>query len=256
MAIPWCCATDSHKVEDGDTLNWTNFLLDQKDGSLHPEVLRLKWEKAGGLKEGTLTNHIAKDWDWDNVVEKSSSQLMMTDEVVKHFWEGNLKTLIYSLPDPLPLERPCKFLIYVQYKLHQTLLKKVLQIQGWGLVKYNRTMFKSKHAAVIAKFKGDDMLDHADQQCGSCWPEPDSHIHCDLCGRLWRYGQLAEVIVIDIFTPQGLDLVLVGYAGGKTLMSDAFLLSEQEFHQAHKTITQLEHQDDLSKDNEDNEENR
>ena len=115
-----------------------NFLLDQKDGGLHPEVSRLKREeKAGGLKVGTLTSRIADNWDRDNVVEMSSSRLMMTDEVVEHYWEGNPKTPIYcedrtrdlaaeaALPDPPPLERPRKFLIYVQYKLHRTLLKKV-----------------------------------------------------------------------------------------------------------------------------------
>ncbi|KAG9082056.1 hypothetical protein FRC06_005262 [Ceratobasidium sp. 370] len=245
-----------------------NFLLDQKDGGLHPEVSRLKQEeKVGGLKEGTLTNHIAKDWDRDNVMEKSSSRLMMTDKVIKHFWEGNPKTLIYhedgtrdleaeaALPDPPLLERPRKFLIYVHYKLHRTLLKKVLQICGRGLVEYDGTMSKSKCAAAIAKFESDDecqiMLISNVGAAGLNLtaasivifdvknPQNAGFLHAGFLGdipSLWRYRQLAEVSVIDIFAPRGLDLALAGYAGGKTLRCLP--------------------PDDLSKDNKDNKDNK
>ncbi|KAG8736071.1 hypothetical protein FRC10_009727 [Ceratobasidium sp. 414] len=121
----------SHDKEGKEPLNWLNFLLNLKDAGLHPDVSRLKWEeKEGDLKQGDLMSHIANDWDQHNMVEKSSSQLLKTDDVIQHYWEGDLKPLVYRtggthdqeaevvLPNPPPLEQPCKFLIYVQYKLH------------------------------------------------------------------------------------------------------------------------------------------
>ncbi|KAG8740478.1 hypothetical protein FRC10_004274 [Ceratobasidium sp. 414] len=191
------------------------------------------------------------------------------DEVIQHDWEGNLKPPVYhtngthnqeaeaALPDPPLLKRPRKFLIYVQYKLHQTLLNKVLQIRGRGLVEYDRTMSKAKHAAGITNNVGATGPNLTAASIvifvSSVWSGQERK---QIIGRMWQYGQLAEVIIIDIFTPQGLDLMLAGYASAKTIMSDIFLRAEQDLHRAHKAITEHECQRDLGKDEEDEEEDK
>lgn len=94
-------------------------------------------EKEKNLKAGTLTDHIADDRNKENLEQEASSRLLKVDEVIAHFWEGNLKRPIFQedgerdiaaealLPDPEPLQRPRKFLVYVEYHLHRRLLKKV-----------------------------------------------------------------------------------------------------------------------------------
>lgn len=115
-----------------------NFLLSQKHACFHPKIMPLREEeKLQDMKTGTLTNHIADDWNEGNLEREASSRLLKTDEVIGHFWEGNPKPPVYledgtrnltaeaGLPEPPPLERPRKFLVYVEYHLHRDLLKKV-----------------------------------------------------------------------------------------------------------------------------------
>lgn len=61
-----------------------------------------------------------------------------------------------------------------------------------------------------------------------------------IIGRAWRFGQMVEVMVVDIIAPRGLDLAIAGYAGGKTVLSSSFLRSERELHQAHAAFEAME----------------
>ncbi|KAB5587777.1 SNF2-related protein [Ceratobasidium theobromae] len=253
---------------NSEILKWSNFLLDQKHAGLHPDILPFReQEKSQDLKEGALTDKIADDWNEENILLKASTRLLKTDEVIAHFWNGNPKPPIFredgerdleaeaQLEDPLPLECPRKFLVYVQYRVHRILLKKLLQIRGRGLVEYHGAMSKSKREAAVAKFQNDAecrvMLISNVGAAGlnltaasvvifvsGVWSGQEKK---QIIGRAWRYGQTAEVIVVDIFAPTGLDLALAGYAGGKTVMSESFLRSEQQLHQARQTFLALEH---------------
>ncbi|KAG9098557.1 hypothetical protein FRC06_006228 [Ceratobasidium sp. 370] len=291
-----------HQEYDAEVLKWSNFLLTQKDAHMHHEIPRLKEEeKRADLREGALTERIGDDWDANNLAERASSRMLKTDEVVGHFWEGNPKPPVYRedgtrdleaearQEDPPPLEHPRKFLIYVQYRLHRILLKKVFLIRGRGFVEYDGTMSKSKRQAAIDKFQTDPqcrimlisnvgaaglnltaasivifvvrdqptspslqrVLTEAMQS--GVWSGQEKK---QIIGRPWRYGQTAEVIVIDILAPRGLDLALAGYAGSKTVMSDSFLRSERELNQAHKALTILERQYELGPDQEDEDEDK
>jgi hypothetical protein len=114
------------------------FLLDQKHAGLHARILPLReQEQDQGLKDGSLTERLADEWNEENLAKKSSTRLLKTDEVIEHFWTGNPKPPIYRedgtrdleaearQDEPPLLEHPRKFLIYVQYRLHRILLKRV-----------------------------------------------------------------------------------------------------------------------------------
>ncbi|KAG8711489.1 hypothetical protein FRC08_015832 [Ceratobasidium sp. 394] len=263
---------------DDDVLKWSNFLLTQKDAHMHHEIPRLKEaEKEPGVPPGSLTEKIGDDWNEQNLAEKASTRLLKTDELIEHFWEGNPKPPVYRedgtrdleaearQEDPPPLDRPRKFLVYVQYKLHRVLLKKVLRIRGRGFVEYDGTMSRSKREAAIAKFQNDEhcriMLISNVGSAGlnltaasivifvsGVWSGQE---RMQIIGRAWRFGQTCLVIVIDIIAPRGLDLALAGYAGAKTVMSETFLRSERALNQAHKAVMAFERQCELGPDEED-----
>ncbi|KAB5587581.1 SNF2-related protein [Ceratobasidium theobromae] len=156
------------KKHNTEVLKWSNFLLDQKHAGLHPDILPLRnQEKAEGLEPGSLLDHMADDWNEANILEKASTRLLKTDEIIGHFWSGNPNPPVYHedgtrdleaealVQDPEPLDHPRKFLVYVQYKLHRMLLKQLLKIRGRGLVEYDGTMTTSKRQAAVKKFQED-----------------------------------------------------------------------------------------------------
>lgn len=102
------------------------------------EIVAMKEiEKRENLKENSLTDKIADDWTLDNLHMKASTKLLSVDGLLEHYWSGNPKPPVYlqdgtrdlvaegQLDDPVPSDRPRKFLIYVEYRSHRMLLTKV-----------------------------------------------------------------------------------------------------------------------------------
>jgi hypothetical protein len=115
-----------------------NFLLSLKDAGVETEIVECKKrEKEENLKENSLTDKIADDWTEDNILTKASTKLLTLDRLLGHYWSGNPKPPVYRqdgtrdldeealLENPLPSDRPRKFLIYVEYRSHRMLVIKV-----------------------------------------------------------------------------------------------------------------------------------
>ncbi|KAG8710920.1 hypothetical protein FRC09_020876 [Ceratobasidium sp. 395] len=251
-------------------LKWTNFLLGQKNVALHYllEDLRLE-EKKQKLKEGTLVNRLADDWDASNLRAKASTRLLKLDEVIDHYWEGNPKPPIYRedgtrdlvaedlQDDPLPSEKLRKFLVYVAYRYHRDLIAAVFKIVGRGYTFYDGSMSVKKRQQAVDKFNEDDkcriMIISNVGATGlnlsvasivilvsGVWSGQEKW---QIIGRALRYGQERDVVVLNIVAPTGIDLALVGYADSKTCLSDRFLMSEKKLREAYLQITAPEWDD-------------
>ncbi|KAG9102129.1 hypothetical protein FS749_015712 [Ceratobasidium sp. UAMH 11750] len=249
---------------EGSIIKWTNFLFDQKNAAMDHRIAKIMQQEIDeNLKKYKLADKMADDWNASNIHEKASTRVQKVGEIVDHFWSGNPKVPVYrpdgtrdhaaeeKMDDPAPSDRPRKFLIYVAYRLHRILVKKFLEVKGRGFVEYDGTMTARKRDAAVKKFTTDDncriMLISNVGSAGlnltaasiiilvsGVWSGLE---RAQIIGRAWRYGQLRDVVVLDIIAPGTIDLALAGYANGKTMMLDSFLAAKQALHRAHTIIT-------------------
>ncbi|QRW14226.1 SNF2 family amino-terminal protein [Ceratobasidium sp. AG-Ba] len=252
---------------DVEILKWTNFLLNQKDACFHWEIVTAKEEeRAKEMKKESLCLRLADTWNADNIRERMSTRMNKVSKVVDIYWEGNPKPPIYRddgtrnwaaeklQPDPPQLTKPRKFMIYVEYKVHRHLLKKVFAIQGRDFVKYHGKMTPTKRDAAVLKFTNHPncriMLISKVAGAGlnltaanvvifvsPVWSGQEKK---QIIGQAWRLGQTKEVIVLDIHAPCGPDLALAGYAGSKCALSAQFLRSERELYEVHQVWLAVE----------------
>ncbi|QRW12372.1 Helicase conserved C-terminal domain [Ceratobasidium sp. AG-Ba] len=252
---------------DVEILKWTNFLLNQKDACFHWEIVTAKEEeRAKEMKKESLCLRLADTWNADNIRERMLTRMNKVSEVVDIYWEGNPKPPIYRddgtrnwaaeklQPDPPQLTKPRKFMIYVEYKVHRHLLKKVFAIQGRDFVEYHGEMTPTKRDAAVLKFTNNPncriMLISKVAGAGlnltaanvvifvsPVWSGQEKK---QIIGRAWRLGQTEEVIVLDIHAPRGPDLALAGYAGSKCALSAQFLRSERKLYKAHQVWLAVE----------------
>ncbi|GAB1528076.1 hypothetical protein RhiTH_011267 [Rhizoctonia solani] len=95
--------------------------------------LRFK-EESLELERGTLTNHITDNWTAENLHQMISTRMECVYNLVMWFWDGNPPPMVLledgtvdktrAVREPLPSEKPRKFLIYVEFHQHQALLAK------------------------------------------------------------------------------------------------------------------------------------
>ncbi|QRV83736.1 Helicase conserved C-terminal domain [Ceratobasidium sp. AG-Ba] len=194
-------------------------------------------ERAKEMKKESLCLRLADTWNADNIREN----------VDAHEQEK-------LQPDPPQLTKPRKFMIYVEYKVHRHLLKKVFAIQGRDFVEYHGEMTPTKRDAAVLKFTNNPncriMLISKVAGAGlnltaanvvifvsPVWSGQEKK---QIIGRAWRLGQTEEVIVLDIHAPRGPDLALAGYAGSKCALSAQFLRSERKLYKAHQVWLAVE----------------
>ncbi|KAG8731541.1 hypothetical protein FRC11_003829, partial [Ceratobasidium sp. 423] len=97
------------KKLDSAKIKWKNFLWDQSSACVY----------------------VGDSWNESNIHEKASTQMLKVDQIIEHYWTGNLKPLLFkedgttipSVPghDPLPCDDLLKFLIYVGFINHRNL---------------------------------------------------------------------------------------------------------------------------------------
>ncbi|EUC53977.1 SNF2 family amino-terminal protein, partial [Rhizoctonia solani AG-3 Rhs1AP] len=251
MHLRWKQVLAKQLAEKGesspDFLRWRNFLLDQKHCSMHADILRVReLERERGLKEGDLLHSIICDWDASNIDEKASSRMLTVDGIVNHY--HNREAI---LDDPLPSEEPRKFLLYVSLSYHRNLFGKMFELKKRGFVYYDGSMTPAKRQKAVDKFNTDGncriMIISNVGSAGlnltvasvvilasPVWSGQET---LQIFGRCYRYGQRRDVAVYTIVSRDGIDLALLGYAGGKTLTSEQFMMSQNEFQQIYQGIT-------------------
>ncbi|QRW07010.1 Helicase conserved C-terminal domain [Ceratobasidium sp. AG-Ba] len=247
---------------DKKVLVWEDFLMGQKDACMQREIVLVKKEKVE-LK--LLVHKITESWTVDNLDEKMSTRLKTLYAILKHYWVGNPKPPIYQqdgirnlaakakqLEPPL-LSKPRKFVIYVEYGVHLRLTKRMLKLQGIKCVEYHGQMNMIQHAKAAETFQKDAncrvmLLSKVggaglNLQVASVLiflsPVWSGLEKMQIIGRLWRLGQLDEVIVFMIVTQGGADLPLAGYAGGKSAMAAVFLGPEKRLYEAKLVLDSL-----------------
>ncbi|QRW15509.1 ATP-dependent DNA helicase [Ceratobasidium sp. AG-Ba] len=240
---------------DPKVLVWEDFLMGQKDACMQREIVLLKKEKVE-LK--LLVNKITESWTVDNLDEKMSTRLKTLYAILEHYWVGNPKPPIYQQdgirnlaaeakqPEPPLLSKPRKFVIYVEYGVHLRLTKRMLELQGIKCVEYHSQMNMIQRAKAAETFQKDAncrvmLLSKVggaglNLQVASVMiflsPVWSGLEKMQIIGRLWRFGQLDEVIVFMIVAQGGADLPLAGYAGGKSAMAAVFLGPEKRLYEA------------------------
>ncbi|QRV78910.1 ATP-dependent DNA helicase [Ceratobasidium sp. AG-Ba] len=240
---------------DPKVLVWEDFLMGQKDACMQREIVLLKKEKVE-LK--LLVNKITESWTVDNLDEKMSTRLKTLYAILEHYWVGNPKPPIYQQdgirnlaaeakqPEPPLLSKPRKFVIYVEYGVHLRLTKRMLELQGIKCVEYHGQMNMIQRAKAAETFQKDAncrvmLLSKVggaglNLQVASVMiflsPVWSGLEKMQIIGRLWRFGQLDEVIVFMIVAQGGADLPLAGYAGGKSAMAAVFLGPEKRLYEA------------------------
>ncbi|KAB5587967.1 SNF2-related protein [Ceratobasidium theobromae] len=208
-------------------IKWTNFLLDQKHATLHHSILPLReQEKTEGLKEGRLLNKLADDWNESNLKEKASTCLLKLDELVEHYWMFSIKKRDFVYYDG---SMSLKQRQQVTEKFTKNDECRIMIISNVGAAGLNLTA-----ASVVIFVSG-------------VWSGQEKR---QIIGRAWRYGQTRDVVVLDIVAPGGIDLALLGYADGKTCLSDKFLTSEHKLRHAYRQITAPEFDDGEELDSE------
>ncbi|QRW04614.1 Helicase conserved C-terminal domain [Ceratobasidium sp. AG-Ba] len=229
--------------------------MGQKDACMQREIVLLKKEKVE-LK--LLVNKITESWTVDNLDEKMSTRLKTLYAILEHYWVGNPKPPIYQQdgirnlaaeakqPEPPLLSKPRKFVIYVEYGVHLRLTKRMLELQGIKCVEYHGQMNMIQRAKAAETFQKDAncrvmLLSKVggaglNLQVASVMiflsPVWSGLEKMQIIGRLWRFGQLDEVIVFMIVAQGGADLPLAGYAGGKSAMAAVFLGPEKRLYEA------------------------
>ncbi|KAG8772171.1 hypothetical protein FRC12_003219 [Ceratobasidium sp. 428] len=248
---------------DASILKWEDFLMSQKDACMWAAFVLMKRlaKEAGRSAEADMLK-IPDSWTPQNIDSVLSSRLRTVDAAVEHFWEGNPKPPVYrrdgsrdlqaeaQLPDPPPLQGQDrrKFLIYVEFKVHRHLVKKLMEMRGRKCVEYDGEMTAKQRQRAVDTFKGEDdcrvmlisrvggaglNLDVASVLIfvSPLWSGLEKR---QLMGRLWRLGQLNHVIILDIIAPGGPDLALAGYAGSKIALAESFLQEERQLYEAHR----------------------
>ncbi|KDN38064.1 hypothetical protein RSAG8_09749, partial [Rhizoctonia solani AG-8 WAC10335] len=245
-----------------EILRWRNFLLDQKHCSMHPDILDVRErEREQGLKEGDLLHTIVADWDESNIDQKASSRMGTVELIVNHYWSGNPKILVFNedgsknvnakVDDPSPSQEPRKFLIYVSLSYHRKLFAKMFDIKKRGYVSYDGSMTPQKRQQALDKFTTDVncriMLISNVGSAGlnltmasivilvsPVWSGQETW---QIEGRCHRLGQERDVTSYQIVAPEGIDLALMGYASGKTLTSERFMMSNNQLQRIYQGVT-------------------
>ncbi|QRW03486.1 Helicase conserved C-terminal domain [Ceratobasidium sp. AG-Ba] len=253
---------------DLSLLKWDDFMASLKDACMWASLIDLKQkEKDQGLKPGTLVDHIADNWKAEKRPWTFSGRLTILDNLIDRFWEGNAKPPVFHRDgepnyeaedqqlEPPPLLVPRKFVIFIEFGRHRRMVMKMLDLQGRKYVEYHGDMNVEQRQRAADTFKDDpDCRVMIISKVGGTglnlqmasiliflsplWSGLEKR---QLIGRLWRFGQENQVIIIDIITADGPDLVLAGYAGSKTAMSDVFLRVEKELYEAHRTWMDVQH---------------
>ncbi|KAG8678152.1 hypothetical protein FRC09_020079, partial [Ceratobasidium sp. 395] len=235
---------------DPGELKWEDFLTSQKDACLLAALVKIrKWAKREKVSPIPEMLKIPAGWTAESIDTVLTSRLRAVDEAVKHFWEGNPKPPVYrpdgsrdahledQQPDPPPLLRPRKFMIFIEFTVHRCMVKKMLELRGRKCVEYHGEMTVKQRQKAADTFKQDRecrvMLISKVGGAGLNLDVASILIFMSplwsglerkqLIGRLWRLGQLNQVIILDIIAPGGPDLVLAGYAGSKTALANNFL---------------------------------
>ncbi|QRV93635.1 ATP-dependent DNA helicase [Ceratobasidium sp. AG-Ba] len=249
-------------------LKWDDFMARLKDACMWPWFVDMKEEERKlGLDAGTLVNSAADSWTLERETWRRSSRLSRLDDLLEIFWTGNPKPPSYyrdgkrnyeaddQQPDPPPLLVPRKFVIFIEFGRHRRLVKKMLELQGRKCVEYHGDMNMEQRQKAADTFKTDPecrvmLLSKVggtglNLQVASIliflsplWSGLEKR---QLIGRLWRLGQLNQVIIMDIITAEGPDLVIGGHAGSKSAMSDVFLRVERDLYEAQRTWMDVQH---------------
>ncbi|KAG8691108.1 hypothetical protein FRC09_011724 [Ceratobasidium sp. 395] len=268
---------------DPGELKWEDFLTSQKDACLLAALVKIrKWAKREKVSPIPEMLKIPAGWTAESIDSVLSSRLRAVDEAVKHFWEGNPKPPVYRAdgsrdadledqqPDPPLLLRPRKFIIFIEFTVHRCMVKKMLELHGRKCVEYHGDMTVKQRQKAADTFKEDRecrvMLISKVGGAGLNLDVASILIFMSplwsglerkqLIGRLWRLGQLNQVIILDIIAPGGPDLVLAGYAGSKTALANNFLRvdAEQQLYEARCTsntiLRDMERADDPTSDDE------
>ncbi|QRV85092.1 hypothetical protein RhiJN_13110 [Ceratobasidium sp. AG-Ba] len=130
------------------------------------------------------------------------------------------------------LSKPRKFVIYVEYGVHLRLTKRMLELQGIKCVEYHGQMNMIQRAKAAETFQKDANCRVMLLSKSVLEPCVVGLEKMQIIGRLWRFGQLDEVIVFMIVAQGGADLPLAGYAGGKSAMAAVFLGPEKRLYEA------------------------
>ncbi|QRW09610.1 ATP-dependent DNA helicase [Ceratobasidium sp. AG-Ba] len=240
-------------------LKWKDFLISQKDACIWAELVQLKRKaKEAGLKRDRSTLKITDGWTAKDANYMRSSRLTAVNTIVERYWTGNPKSEVYlpdgtrdqvaeeKQPNPPPLKLPRKYMFFIEYSVHRRLVKKMMELQGRKCVEYHGEMSTEQRKKAVETFKNDSdcriMLIGKVAGAGlnlevasilifvnPVWSGLEKR---QLIGRLWRLGQLNEVIVFDIIAPGGPDLVLAGYAGSKLALHNNFLEAERKLYEA------------------------
>ncbi|KDN35623.1 hypothetical protein RSAG8_11418, partial [Rhizoctonia solani AG-8 WAC10335] len=235
--------------------NWSNFLITHKHALMHMLIYELmKKEKEIPDGAGTLTSRMTDDWTAENIYSKISTRMLTLDKVVTHYWPGGVKPAIYKIDgsrDPVAEAQfadfetsadPPKIVIFIIYKLHRDLVKKLFDIQGRRYVEYHGDLDQKERDRVVEQFETDDEIRiliisnvggtglNLTAACivifmSGVWSGQERR---QILGRLWRFGQKRQVIVIEIQAPNSINTVLAAYANRKTMMSDNFLSREKQ----------------------------
>ncbi|KEP47030.1 SNF2 family amino-terminal protein, partial [Rhizoctonia solani 123E] len=199
---------------------------------------------------------------WKQVLAKQLAEKgESSPDFLRWRWTGNPKILQFNedashnreaiLDDPLPSEEPRKFLLYVSLSYHRNLFGKMFELKKRGFVYYDGSMTPAKRQKAVDKFNTDGncriMIISNVGSAGlnltvasvvilasPVWSGQET---LQIFGRCYRYGQRRDVAVYTIVSRDGIDLALLGYAGGKTLTSEQFMMSQNEFQQIYQGIT-------------------
>ncbi|EUC59169.1 SNF2 family amino-terminal protein, partial [Rhizoctonia solani AG-3 Rhs1AP] len=231
-------------------VKWSDFFMLQKHALMHWELVGLlAREKKLHNGAGTLTSRMTDDWTAENIYSKLSTRMLTLDKVLTYYWPGGKRPAFYKVDgsrDPKaeaqltgfePSPNPPKFVIFLIYKLHRDLVKKLFDIQGRRYMEYHGSLSQKQRDQVVEQFETDDsirilIISNVGGTglnltvasivifMSGVWSGQERR---QILGRLWRFGQKNRVIVIEVQAPKSIDVLLQLYANRKTLMSDIFL---------------------------------
>ncbi|KAF8597007.1 hypothetical protein BDV93DRAFT_513682 [Ceratobasidium sp. AG-I] len=189
-------------------------------------------------------------WTPENFEQEASSRILKVCDIVAHHDDIEAKPMFFNRDGTRDLDKEAasqcppalrdrKILIFIVYDLHREIMKQAsaLKLKGRKCLEYDGKMSPAARAQAIKTFEEDpDIKVMLISNVGTTglnlavasvvifmsglWSSMETK---QMIGRVWRHGQLEQVIVYHILCPGTVDELLCGYANSKGVLHSWFL---------------------------------
>ncbi|KAG8721160.1 hypothetical protein FRC09_008339 [Ceratobasidium sp. 395] len=200
---------------------WVNFYTDYRFAAFDSQMLDRK-----------QLQHYWSNWNLETFQQNASSKVLVMMRIVLHHLADRTNGPLFFNPDDgkpmnppvntpdVSATRPRKIVIFALYHLPRLVIKKALDIHSLQYRELDGDISPSQRSKALKDFENDaQVVVLLMSNVGADQPWSFSEL-MQILGRLWRRGQLEQVIMYRLIAAGTADATLLGIANGKELMSN------------------------------------